>query len=121
MSMCFASSSLLKARILSKESFLRLMSMSTCKYTNHHKNLSHHVNVHLAPVLLDVVGRLSEAGIQGNIGKVLSKDKSAIIQTTTIRTVLKFFRLTYIHPRVFGLTDKVKIDEGFEDVGIGEA
>ena len=37
-------------------------------------------NVHLAPVLLDVVGRLSEAGIQGNIGKVLSKDKSVIIE-----------------------------------------
>ena len=32
MSMCFASSNLLKARILSKESFLRLMSMYTLKY-----------------------------------------------------------------------------------------
>ena len=29
--------------------------------------------------------------------------------------------VTYIHPGVFGLTDKVKIDEGFEDVGIREA
>ena len=29
------------------------------------------VNIHLAPVLLDVVSSLSEAGIQGNIGKVL--------------------------------------------------
>ena len=80
MSMCFASSNLLKARILSKESFLRLMSMSTCKYIPPSLNLSHHVNVHLAPVLLDVVGGLSEAGIQGNIGKVLSKDKSVTIE-----------------------------------------
>ena len=29
------------------------------------------LNVHLAPVLLDVIGSLSESGIQGNIGKVL--------------------------------------------------
>ena len=36
------------------------------------------VNIHLAPVLLDVVGSLPEPGVQGNTGKVLRKDKSEL-------------------------------------------
>ena len=50
------------------------------------------VNVlYLAPVLLDVVGRLSEASVQSNIGKVLSIKKSKMIWKNTIRKIILIF------------------------------
>ena len=72
------------------------------------------LNVHLAPVLLDVIGSLSESGIQGNIGKVLRN----ILENKDIK---EFVQVTYIHPGVLGLTDKVKINEWFEDTCVREA
>ena len=43
------------------------------------------LNVHLAPVLLDVIGSLSESGIQGNIGKVLRN----ILQNKDIKDLFR--------------------------------
>ena len=58
-----------------KDPFKRVLSQT---HINVHLHRTYYItisyllnNVHLAPVLLDVIGSLSESGIQGNIGKVL--------------------------------------------------
>ena len=70
--------------------------MSTWKYMHHQKTYCVDVNVwYLAPVLLDVVCRFSESGIQSNIGKVLSNNKSKMIwKNTIIRIILLFIWLS---------------------------
>jgi len=71
------------------------------------------IDIDLSPVLLDVVGSLSDSSVQGDVRKVLRK--------TQVRTTKSLpLRSTYIHPGSLGLTDIVEIDKGFEDVGVGE-
>ena len=71
------------------------------------------IDTDLSPVLLDVVGSLSDASVQGNVRKVLRKTQ---VRTTKSHSL----HSTYIHPGSLGLTDIVEVDKRFEDVGIGE-
>ena len=71
------------------------------------------IDIDLSPVLLDVVGSLSDASVQGDVRKVLRKTQ---VRTTKSHSL----HSTYIHPGSLGLTDIVEIDKRFEDVGIRE-
>ena len=72
------------------------------------------IDIDLSPVLLDVVGSLSDASIQGNVRKVLRKTQ----ERTTISYSLHTY--TYIQPVVPGQTDQLKVNERLEDVHIGD-
>ena len=67
-----------------------------------------HVDVHLAPVLLDVICSLSDASVQGNIGEELKTSK------------FLSYPLTYIKPGVLRLTLKIQIYERFEHSLVGD-
>ena len=71
------------------------------------------IDIDLSPVLLDVVGSLSDVSVQGDVRKVLRKTQ---VRTTKSHSL----HSTYIHPGSLGLTDIVEIDKRFEDVSVGQ-